>query len=315
MSDVSVSVVVAARDAADTLADCLRALAGQALAREAYEVLVVVDLRSTDATLAVARAAPGVRVVELMPPATARRFTAGSRNAGIGVAVGEWVAFTDADCVPSRRWLKELLAAANADPGAVCVAGQTLPLESSSAAARYVDLSGGLRAEKHLAHPRYPWPPGLNVMYRRAGLVAVGGFDERFTSYEVADLHTRISRVVDGSSVIAERAIVHHRHRAGWREYWRQQLSYGEGYAQFFRRYSMELQWGAMAECRAWLSLAPLAARAAVPGRTDAALRRRGDLVKRAAQRIGFARTYWSAAEAARWRASAEAEPSHIAQT
>jgi cellulose synthase/poly-beta-1,6-N-acetylglucosamine synthase-like glycosyltransferase len=311
MSGPRVSVVVPARDAADTLPDCLRALRSQSLPANTYEILVVVDMRSTDATHAVAGAQPGVRVIELAPPAGARRFTAGSRNAGIDAAAGEWIAFTDADCVPSRRWLKELLALADApgDGSVLGVAGQTVGLDSHSAAARYVDVSGGLRAEKHLAHPRYPWPPALNVMYRRAALLAVGGFDDRFSSYEVADLHARLLREVGGAMPVADRAVVHHRHRRGWRDYWRQQRSYGEGYAQFFHRYSDELGWRPLDELRAWLALVPIALGALVPGRSDAALRRRGNFVKRAAQRLGFATTYWSPSEAQRWREAAPSEP------
>lgn len=295
-----VSVVVPARDAAATLDACLRALAGQRLAQSEFEVIVVVDLRSTDETGEIAHAS-SARVVEIRPAGDAR-YTAGARNAGIRAATGEWVAFTDADCVPSRGWLTAMLDAAAESADVLAVAGLTVGIESKSAAARYVDLTGGLRSDKHLAHERYPWPVALNVMYGRDALIAVDGYDYRFVSYEQADLHLRLIRQVGGRTVIADRAVVHHRHRAGWRSYWRQQRSYGAGYAQFFRRYEDELPWGAAQEARAWLSLVPLGLRAALPGASDAAILRRGDFVKRAAQRAGFAATYWSRAETARWR-------------
>lgn len=313
MTEPQVSVVIAARDAADTLGECLRAVAAQSLPRDQYEVIVVVDMRSGDETLSIARSAAAAQsatvVVELNPPVGATRYTGGSRNAGIRIARGAWVAFIDADCIASRGWLRALVTAAVGTdagrPAILGVAGQTLGLESRTAAARYVDLTGGLRAEHHLAHERYPWPPGLNVLYRRDALVAVDGFDDRFVSYEVADLHTRLRRELGGAMVISDRALVHHRHRAGWRAYWRQQASYGEGYAQFFRRYREELPWTAMDEARAWLALLPLALRALLPGKGDEAILRRGHLVKKAAQRVGFTKRYWSPAEAARWRARA----------
>ena len=144
-------------------------------------------------------------------------------------------------------------------------------------------------------------------MYRRDALLQVGGYDPRFTSYEQADLHLRLTRQMPGGTVIAQRAVVHHRHRSRWRDYARQQLSYGSGYAQFYVRYGDELRWTAAEEARAWLALLPLALRALMPGRADAVIRRRGEFVKRGAQRIGFARTFWSRAEAARWQEPAPA--------
>jgi GT2 family glycosyltransferase len=187
-------------------------------------------------------------------------------------------------------------------PQPLGAAGQTLGFESDTAAARFVDLSGGLRADRHLAHERYPWAPTTNVMYRREALLAVGGFDYRFDSYEGCDLHTRLRREVGGAFVYVDRAIVNHRHRRGWRAYWRQQVSYGRGFAQFFRKYSAELPWTAGAELRAWARVMATGLGALRPGRDDAAIVRRGTFVKGLAQRIGFVTTYWSRSEAARWR-------------
>lgn len=310
MSDASgpwprVSVVVPARDAAATLADCLRALAAQRLPGFEYEVIVVVDLRSQDATAAIAHAA-AVRVIKIRPDVGNVRYTAGARNVGMRAARGHWVAFVDADCIPSRGWLRALLETADAArPAPLAVAGLTIGTHSRSAAARYVDLTGGLRSDRHLAHPRYPWPAAGNVMYRTEALLAVGGYDDRFVSYEQADLHLRLTRRIGGKTLFEERALVSHHHRAGWRAYWRQQLSYGTGYAQFFLLYSDELRWGLARELRSWAALTPVAVRALVPGHDDAAIIRRGNFVKRAAQRVGFVRTYWSRREAARWRDAA----------
>jgi GT2 family glycosyltransferase len=304
VSGLRVSVVVAARDAADTLAECLKSLTNQTLPAAEYEVIAVVDLRSADATETIARAS-GARVVTLKPDVGDARFTAGSRNAGIRAARGEWVALTDADCVASRGWLRALLRAADdaGDTTLLAVAGLTVGLDSISPAARFVDITGGLRADKHLAHPVYPWPPSGNVMYRRSALVEVGGYDERFVSYEQADLHLRLVREVGGATVVTDQALVFHRHRPSWRAFARQQRSYGSGYAQFFMRYRDELNWSASNEARAWLSLVPLSVRAALPSKSDAQLVARGNFVKSLSQRVGFARTYWKPGEAARWRA------------
>jgi glycosyltransferase involved in cell wall biosynthesis len=298
MTDPIISVVIPARNAVATIGDCLRGIASQSLSRDRFEVVVSVDMRPEDGTAEIARSMGAHVVTQTM------RGAGAARNDGVAVARGEWIAFSDADCIPSRGWLKSLLSAAQASQetsAVLAVAGQTIGIDSSSAAARFVDLTGGLRADRHLAHQRYPWAPTTNVMYRRDALVAVGGFDPRFDSYEGCDLHTRLLRQVGGAVLYEERAIVNHRHREGWRAYWRQQHSYGRGYAQFFHRYRQELPWSAAAEVREWARLAGVAVGALRPGRDDAALVRRGTFVKRSAQRLGFARTYWSGAERSRW--------------
>jgi len=295
-----VSVVIPALNAAATLPNCLRGLASQSLATNQFEVIVVADDRSKDGTAAVAEAAGVITVHHPGPNAAA------ARNRGLSLATGRWVAFIDADCLPTRSWLRSLVDAAQSagsvDEPSLGAAGQVIGHESDTPAARFVDLTGGLRADRHLSHERYPWAPTANVLYRRTALLAVGGFDERFDSYEGCDLHTRLRRQVGGDFVYVPSAVVLHRHRAGWRAYWRQQVSYGHGFAQFFLRYYDELGWTARDEARVWLKLSAAGVRAATKWSGDEALQRHGTFVKGVAQRVGFVTTFWRRNEARRWR-------------
>jgi hypothetical protein len=94
----AVSVIVPARDAATTIGRTLGALGRQEGAAP-FEVIVV-DNGSLDETAAIAESA-GARVVR-----RARGEGPGAaRNAGVGVARGAILAFTDADCQPAPGWL------------------------------------------------------------------------------------------------------------------------------------------------------------------------------------------------------------------
>jgi glycosyltransferase involved in cell wall biosynthesis len=100
----AVSVIVPARDAAATISRTLRALQLQA-GVEPFEVIVV-DNGSRDETPEVAERA-GARVLR-----RARGEGPGAaRNAGVGLASGGILAFTDADCEPQPGWLAAGIAA------------------------------------------------------------------------------------------------------------------------------------------------------------------------------------------------------------
>lgn len=105
MIEPAASVVIPARDAADSLPATLAALAAQDLARP-FEVLVVDDA-SCDGTAAIARAHPVVTSVLH----AGGHGPGAARNAAVAVARAPVVAFTDADCVPAPGWLRAGLAA------------------------------------------------------------------------------------------------------------------------------------------------------------------------------------------------------------
>jgi glycosyltransferase involved in cell wall biosynthesis len=93
-----ISVIIPARDASATIAATMRALEAQT---GDYEVIVVDD-GSQDRTAELARSSSlEPTVVEL----TEARGPGNARNAGVAVAKGSLLAFTDADCEPEPGWL------------------------------------------------------------------------------------------------------------------------------------------------------------------------------------------------------------------
>ncbi len=124
----AVSVVVPVLNASRTLPACLAALAR--LSPPPLELLLV-DNGSTDGSVQIletfAKNHNGAARVLTEP----RRGAAAARNAGIRVARGQVVAFTDADCEPEERWLDGLLEPF-ADPSVGAVAGRVIAAPASS---------------------------------------------------------------------------------------------------------------------------------------------------------------------------------------
>ncbi len=291
---VKASVVIPVYNGADTIGACLSALQTQTLASSEFEVIVVND-GSTDNTVDVV-GRYGVRLISQK-----NGGAPAARNTGIKAATAEWVAFTDADCVPSRGWLQRLLAAATRNEANIGAAGKVVGLDSNTPAARFVDLMGAFDTERSLSHPMYPYAPGANFMCRRRHLLDVGGYDERYATFDQCDLHTRLRRRYGSSFAYEPRAVVLHRHRQSWKQYWRQQYFYGVGYAQFMQAYRRETSWGLGKELRTLAGIAAQAGAAALPGKDDAALLRRGRFVRNAAQHAGFLRSYYNPRERKRW--------------
>jgi glycosyltransferase involved in cell wall biosynthesis len=284
---LKISVVIPAFNAEPTMAEAVRAVVNQPLPRGDFECIVVDD-GSKDRTAEIARNA-GADVLRLPQ----NHGIGGARNAGIERARGNWVAFTDADCVPSRRWLNTMLAAAEtADSSILALAGKTLGLDSRTPAARFIDLIGALDAETYLRHETLPWAPGGNAAYRRENLLAIGGFDPAMKSYETAELNLRMTDRFGGRTLYLSSAIVLHRHRRTWRALWKQQRNYGVGYAQFILKHANRWPWSAGRELGEWKRIARFAARAGVT-RGDAGLVQRGLFVKFLAQRVGFVSEYF----------------------
>ena len=288
------SVIVPVYNGGAFFQNCLRALFAQTLPREDYEVIVVDD-GSADGSADMAERF-GARVI--------RQANAGApaaRNAGILAANSEWLAFTDADCVPSRRWLQALLERAERVPGSIGAAGRTSGYQSTTAAARFVDLMCGLDAATYLRHPTFPFAPTDNLLYRREYVEAVGGFDARYATYDACDLHTRLLERYSGPFDYEPAALVLHRHRPSWKAYWRQQYFYGVGYAQFLIGHRSRAPWRLRHQAQALAKIAENAFLALLPARGDEKILRRGSFVRATAQQAGFLRTYYNPWERRRW--------------
>jgi cellulose synthase/poly-beta-1,6-N-acetylglucosamine synthase-like glycosyltransferase len=252
---LSVAVVVPVRDLVGAVESC----AGSLEAQDWHGARIVfVDNGSRDGS-AELLARRGHEV--LSEP---RRGAAAARNRGIEATTEEIVAFTDADCVVSTSWLRELLAAFT-DPEIEVASGTLLPLEPwRSAYADYAAQIGQYDARRTLSHPLFPYAPPGNVAIRRRVLAEVGGFDPEFQTYEGAELFYRIHRAGRLRYEVRPRAAVFFRTRDNLSAFLRQNQAYGRGWAQFGYKHPEAFGGG-----RRWVgtSLRRLAAGRALPPR------------------------------------------------
>ncbi len=200
----SVSVVVATRDRAERLDALLGALGEQTMAREAFEVIVVDD-QSRDETSAVLRRWAAARNLRVTPLRGRGAGPGAARNDGWRAAHGALVAFTDDDCEPTAGWLEHLSAAAGSDGGGdSMVQGRTSPLPDEE------HRLGG-RARTKSIQALGPWYQTCNMLYSRALLERLGGFDERFTRPAAEDADLAWRAIETGATPrFAPAALVHH---------------------------------------------------------------------------------------------------------
>ena len=185
---IEATVIIATRDRADFLRDCLACLARQSAAGR-FEVIVV-DNGSIDATSTVVAAAtaPPDRLVRGLVVAEANRGKA--RNAGIAAAGGDIIIFCDDDTLPPEGFVEAHLSAHAAPAG-----------ERAGANAGRVVTGPIINVSDGRSLPA-PGPKNFsraffctcNVSAPSRSLEAIGGFDERYDLYgwEDTDVGVRL---------------------------------------------------------------------------------------------------------------------------
>jgi glycosyltransferase involved in cell wall biosynthesis len=181
-----VSVIIPTRNRAPLLARALDSVFSQAGLGEQFDLEVIVDDGSTDATAAVVGQYAQARCLRL----STSRGAAAARNAGIAASRGAYICFLDDDDVwlPGRLRLQVPVLQRHPEAGAVysqvfhTQTGTAYPQSSRAVSGRIFDtlLSGNLFAV-HAA------------LVRREALERTGYFEETLSAYEDWDLWLRLS--------------------------------------------------------------------------------------------------------------------------
>lgn len=239
-----VSVLLAVRNEAAHLPQCLTALAAQTYPHERLEVIVA-DGCSTDGSAATALAAKGLNVRVVENPA---RVTPAGFNRALEVAVGEVIIILGARAEVAPDFVAESVAAlqrtrADAVGGVV----ESVPLAGSDGpVARAIALA--LRSPFGVGDARYRYATDERETdtvnygaYRRSVFERVGVFDEALLWVEDDEFNYRL-RAAGGRLVVSPRIRVRYYTRPTLGALWTQQFRWGLNKPKVARRHPAQMR-------------------------------------------------------------------------
>jgi glycosyltransferase involved in cell wall biosynthesis len=234
VADDLVSVIVPARDAADTLVRQLDALAAQDYTGH-WEV-VVVDDGSADGTAEVARSRrsvlPALHVVRTHGSGGVNR----ARNIGCRHSRGRLLLFCDADDLVTPGWMTALVRALETAPAAGGALERRALNGAAALAARPPAAVPGL-ADSFAFLP-YPW--GANCGVHREVWERLGGFDPAYT-YGSDDVEFFWRVQLSGAALVfVPDAVVLYQLRDRPRDMARQYFRYGRSHPMLYRRFAAD---------------------------------------------------------------------------
>jgi glycosyltransferase involved in cell wall biosynthesis len=214
----SVTLVIPGRNCAETLDACLAAVVPMLDGEDAaLREIIFVDDGSTDDTPEIAKRFP-VTVL-----AGGGRGPGAARNVGWRAAGTPFVWFVDSDCVAAPDALDRLVPHLAA-PEVAAVSGTYGNAREDSLLACLIHEE---IVERHRTMgEEVDFLATFNVLYRRAVLETLDGFDERYLKAQDAELSFR-AREAGHALHFEPRSKVDHYHEAHWRSYLRTQRQQG----------------------------------------------------------------------------------------
>lgn len=192
-----ISVIIPTCHRNDLLALCLERLAPgvQTLAAEAYEVIVTDDGYTSNAEAMISAYFPWARWVQ-----GPRRGPAANRNNGAQQAKGDWLVFTDDDCLPDPHWLKAYRSAIVKMPDIKVFEGRT-----------YADRERRRMDEESPINETGGYLWSCNFAIHKIFFFELGCFDEQFpyAAMEDVDLHYRIRKAAQPVVYLKDASICH----------------------------------------------------------------------------------------------------------
>ncbi len=227
------SVVVPTYNRPQQLANCLKALTQLDYPASRLEIIVVDDGSATSLDSTVApfqladKADHSAASIVLLRQDNAG--PAAARNAGARRAKGDYIAFTDDDCMPNPDWLQQFSTALQAAPSAM-VGGRTI-----NALPQNLFSSASQTLIDYLYNYYSSTTQGIffasnNIAMARSQFLEIGGFDISFPLAAAEDRNLCDCWQQAGYPMkYAPSATIQHAHALSLKSFWRQHFGYGRG--------------------------------------------------------------------------------------
>ncbi len=177
-----ISVVVPIYRSEHTLARCLDSIM-QLDYPEAKREIIIVDNNSPDNSRRIAEKYP-VRIIT--EPNQGRAF---ARNAGVNASQGEYIAFTDSDCIVQPGWLRQFVINATQNPEMGIFGGRVESIALSPDMQRFFIAEGILSQAEAMSGQMllFPFVITANALIRRDVFDRIGLFDTELQTAEDTD--------------------------------------------------------------------------------------------------------------------------------
>jgi mycofactocin system glycosyltransferase len=230
----SISIIIPVKDRPQDIRECLTSLTSLDYPEDKVEIIVVND-GSTDSTAKMIQNFD-IKAIHLPQSIGA----SACRNLAARAANGDFLGFTDSDCVPHSQWLKDLFPYFN-DERVGIVGGCVSNFYNQSFLDRYEEVKSSLnmgphpfKVENHQSSTAYV--PSCNLIIRKNAFSEAGGFQEDLTVGEDVDLCWR-TRKLGYHLLYIPKGEVKHKHRNNLLHMLRRRFDYGTSEAILYLRH------------------------------------------------------------------------------
>lgn len=252
----SISVIIPCYNAEKTIMRTLEALDRQTV--KGFEV-VLADDGSSDNTASAAKSFKPKNYKLIVIPEK-HAGPAVQRNRGAEKAKGRILLFTDSDCVPDRKWVKEMVKPFT-DKSIVGVSGTYCTLNKEKLIARFEGYEIEKRHQK-LAKQKYiDFIGSFSAGYKKSIFKKFGGFSTEFKKADAEDPELSFKIAGAGYRMLFNpKAIVAHPHVDTIKKFWSQKFSRGYWRVLLYKKHPEKMRGDSYTGKEVQLSLIFLAA-------------------------------------------------------
>ena len=191
----------------DELVACLEQ---QSIGLDQFEVLFVEN--GSENFHRPKRLPSGFRIIDCSKPGSYA-----ARNRGISHSRGEWLVFTDADCLPEPDWLERVDRRVSLYQEGRCVIAGNIKIVANSEVPGIYEIYDMVKGIPQGHYVKLGYAATANLTFPRALNELLGGFDEcRFSGGDIDFCRRAIAAKAE--LIFAEDATVAHRARSSWRD-------------------------------------------------------------------------------------------------